>query len=384
MKRILILLIALCAAVYYAQTQGYINLPGVQWLKKGGKADFVLHDEVRVLHEESAIISAIERSLPSVVTVTITKTTRTPDRIQIDPFNPESPFRRQPGEDRKIDGNIGSGFAITQNLVITNRHVVSDTEASYSILTSDSKTYNVTEISRDPLNDLAILKVDTSSLKPIELGDSSNLKLGQTVIAIGTPLGEFTNTVTSGIVSGLGRGITAGAAFEGYVERLDNVIQTDAAINPGNSGGPLLNTLGEVVGVNTAVSQGSQNIGFAIPVSVVKELVSNFQESGGKISRPYIGVRYQMISKENAILNEVPEGAYVVEVVPGSPADKAGLQHGDIITEFDNTRVHGTGDTTLQKLIAKRNVKDRVRITYWRDGTFIAKELSLEPLSKPL
>lgn len=371
MKRILVLLILIGLFGYIGYRDGYIKLPQ--------KSTIVQHEDIRVLNEESAVITAIEKAIPSVVTISISKTTRTPDRIQINPLNPFSPFERQPGEDTKYEGNIGSGFVIGPDLVVTNKHVVADTNATYTVLSNDEKIYEIENISRDPLNDLAIIRLKKASLKPIILGDAEKLKLGQSVIAIGTPLGDFTNTVTTGIVSGLGRGITAGSPLEGYVERLDNVIQTDAAINPGNSGGPLLNSLGEVIGVNTAVSQGSENIGFAIPVNVVKDLVENFNASGGKIARPFLGIRYQMISKENAILNEIPEGAYVREIVSKSPADVAGIQIGDIITDFDGVRVRGDSDTTLQKLIAQKKVGSRVKIVLWRNEKTISKSLTLDP-----
>jgi len=333
--------------------------------------------KVTVLTEESAIIQAIDKAVPSVVTISISKTTQTPGAIEINPLDPFGSFRQRQGTSQKIERNIGSGFAIGQDLVVTNKHVVSDTTAEYKVISGD-KTYTTTQISRDPLNDLAILRIDKKELKAISLGDSSNLKLGQIVIAIGTPLGEFTNTVTTGIISGLGRGITAGSPLEGFVERLDNVIQTDAAINPGNSGGPLLNSQGDVIGVNTAVSSESQNIGFAIPVNVVKELVDNFTEGGGKILRPFIGVRYQMISRQTAILNNVPEGAFVVEVVEKSPSQKAGIEQEDIITEFDGQRVRGADEETLQKLIAKKKVGDKIKVKLWRNEETIEKTLTLD------
>jgi len=157
-----------------------------------------------------------------------------------------------------------------------------------------------------------------TKLKALELGDSGNLKVGQFVIAIGTALGEFRHTVTTGVISGLGRGIVAGSEYEGYVERLDDVIQTDAAINPGNSGGPLLNSAGQVIGINVAVAQGAQNIGFAIPVNVFKNSLEKFRETGKFPAKPFLGIRYQMVSQQAAIANEVPQGAYVVEVVDGS------------------------------------------------------------------
>lgn len=381
MKRIIVLITLVLVCIYLIKTEEFLHVPHLKlpWDVSQQKAEFVQHDKIRVLNEESAVIDAIEKAIPSVVTISISKTTRTPDRIQINPFNPSSPFETQPGEERKFEGNIGSGFAIASNLVVTNKHVVADGAGEYKVISNDEKTYEIESISRDPLNDLAIIRLKKAELKPITLGNSDTLKLGQSVIAIGTPLGEFTNTVTTGIVSGLGRGITAGSPLEGYVERLDNVIQTDAAINPGNSGGPLLNSVGEVIGVNTAVSQGSQNIGFAIPVNVVRDVVENFNDAGGKIARPFMGIRYQMISKENAILNEIPEGAYVREVVAKSPAAKAGIREGDVITQFDGVRVRGKDETALQKLIASQKVGASVQVVFWREGKSITKTLELDP-----
>lgn len=331
-----------------------------------------------VVYEESAIIKAIEKALPSVVTIGISKTTSSGDFFEIDPFNPFAPFKRIPGIKRKLEKNIGSGFIISKDgLIVTNKHVVADTEANYKVLTNDDKKYDVKKIYRDPLNDLAIIKIDASGLKPINLGDSSKLKLGQLVIAIGTPLGEFRNTVTQGIISGLGRGITAGSPFENYVERLDNVIQTDAAINPGNSGGPLINSSGEAIGVNTAISQEGQNIGFAIPINIVADLIKNFKQAGGKIERPYLGIRYKMIDRKTAILNDIPEGAYIVQVVKNSPAEKADLREGDIIIEFDGEKVKGDNEENLQKMVAKRKVGQKVTIKIWRDERIITKQIVL-------
>lgn len=331
-----------------------------------------------VVYEESVITKVVEESLPSVVTVGIKKVISSEGYIEIDPFNPFSPFRRVPGKKEKVERNIGSGFIISkEGLIITNKHVVSDTSAEYQVLTYDNKKFDVLKIYRDPLNDLAILKINANNLKPLKLGDSSNLKLGQLVIAIGTPLGEFTNTVTQGIISGLGRGITAGSPFEGYVEKLDNVIQTDAAINPGNSGGPLLNSKGEVIGVNTAIASEGQNIGFAIPVNVVKQLIENFEKRGSSFERPYIGVRYKMIDKQTAILNDVVEGAYVIEVLENSPAQKADIQDEDIIVEFDGQKVKGDDEQGLAKMILNKKVGDKVKLKIWRNGEIIEKELTL-------
>lgn len=322
-----------------------------------------------VVYEESVVTQVVEKSLPSVVTVGINITARTRDTITIDPSDPFSPFRRTPGTEREIKQNIGSGFVATSDgLVITNKHVVSETGATYTVLTNDEKKYTVENIYRDPLNDLAILKIKANGLKPLPLGESAKLKLGQMAIAIGTPLGEFTNSVTTGIISGLGRGITAGSPYEGYVEKLDNIIQTDAAISAGNSGGPLLNSKGQVIGVNTAVSGEGQNIGFAIPVNIVKGLIDGFAKRGGSFERAYIGVRYKVLDRQTAVQNELVEGAYVLEVLEGSPAANAGLQVEDIITEFNGAKIRGNNEQTLAKLISDHKVGDQVKLKIWRNG----------------
>ncbi len=332
-----------------------------------------------VVYEESVITKVVEQSLPSVVTIGISKTTSANDSLQIDPFNPFGGFKRIPGGTEKIEQNIGSGFIISPDgLIITNKHVVADTSATYKVLTNDNKKYDVAKIYRDPLNDLAILKINAGGLKPLPLGDSNNLKLGQMAIAIGTPLGDFKNTVTQGIISGLGRGINAGSPFEGYVEKLDNVIQTDAAINPGNSGGPLLNSKGQVIGMNVAVAQEGQNIGFALPVNVVKTLIDNFNKQGGSFERPYIGIRYKMIDRQTAVLNELVEGAYVIEVLDNSPAKKADIQDEDIIIEFDGQKVKGTDDQAIAKQISQKKIGQTVTLKVWRNGTVLPKSLTLE------
>ncbi|GIW62547.1 MAG: hypothetical protein KatS3mg090_0373 [Patescibacteria group bacterium] len=378
-----ILLIALLIALIYPLAQMFNILPQQGKLNLNinqPKIETKINEKRVVVSEESTIIDVVEKSLPSVVTVSI-KPNRGVQGYVFDPFNPFSPFQQIPQDN--TPQNIGSGFIVSADgLIITNKHVVSDTSAVYIVITNDNKEYEVKNIYRDPLNDLAILKIDAQNLKPLELGDSNNLKLGQLAIAIGTPLGEFRNTVTSGIISGLGRGITAGSPFEGFVERLDNVIQTDAAINPGNSGGPLLNSKGQVIGVNTAVASNGQNIGFAIPINVVKELLTQFKERGGSFARPYIGVRYKMIDKQTAILNEVPEGAFVVSVEENSPAFKAGIKAGDIITEFEGQRLTDTDDRTLAQLILKKKVGDTVTLKIWRNGKTITISLRLAELQE--
>lgn len=382
MKKVITLVSILAVIITFGYLTNLLpNLPKIGLNNKNRNENNktnINNKNVEVVNEESAIISAIDKSLTSVVTIGISTTRNTRDSFELNPFDPFSPFRRIPGSNKKIEQNIGSGFIISEDgLVVTNKHVVSDTEADYQVLTNDDQKYNVEKVYRDPLNDLAILKINAHNLKPIEYGDSKSLKLGQIVIAIGTPLGEFKNTVTQGIISGLGRGINAGSPFEEFVERLDNVIQTDAAINPGNSGGPLINLKGQAIGVNTAVSQQGQNIGFAIPIDVVKDLIKKFNDAGGKLERPYLGVRYQMINRQQAILNEVPEGAYVTEVLENSPASTAGIEVEDIIVEFDGKKIKGDDDQSLQKTILEKHVGNKVNLKVWRDGKTLNINLTL-------
>lgn len=319
----------------------------------------------KVVNEESVVIDVAEQVSPSVVTVSI----KTPQR-QVIEFSPFFGFRR--GVEGGTEQDIGSGFIVSESgLIVTNKHVVSNTQAKYKVITKDDKEYEVKEISRDPSNDIAILKIDPNDnpgtkLKAVELGDSSNLKVGQFVIAIGTALGEFRHTVTTGVVSGLGRGIVAGSVYEGYVERLDNVIQTDAAINPGNSGGPLLNLAGQVIGINVAVAQGAQNIGFAIPVNVFKDSLSKFNETGRFPAKPFLGVKYQVIDKKTALSNNVPQGAYVIEVVEGSPAEEAGILADDIIIEMDGQKLDS--DKSLSDIVSSKKPGDKVKLLIWREG----------------
>lgn len=332
-------------------------------------------DKTKIVNEESVVIDVVDKVSPSVVTIGITKTRKLGSIFQIDPFDPFSPFEQRQGKTQNVELDIGSGFIVgSDGLIVTNKHVVGDTQAKYRVFTKDDKSFDVVKIYRDPANDLAVLKIEASGLPVIAMGDSSVIKVGQLAIAIGTALGEFRSTVTTGVVSGIGRGIDAGSPFEGSVERLDNVIQTSAAINPGNSGGPLLNSKGEVIGINTAVSSEGQNIGFAIPVNVVKDALSNFNQTG-QFNRPYLGVQYRMVTRELSVMNEIPEGAYLVEVISGSPADKAGLQQEDIITKFDDAKLTDKND--LAKAISKNKVGDTISLSIWRDGKEMTMKVTL-------
>lgn len=325
---------------------------------QGGKETGETIVRREVLQEESVVIDVAERVSPAVVTVSVVSPKK--KILEFSPFGGFG-FRDQGGEQDLATGFIVSG----DGLIVTNKHVVASSGLQYKVSTKDGKDYDVKKIYRDPANDLALLKIDASGLQTITLGDSDKLKVGQFVIAIGTALGEFRHTVTTGVISGLGRGITAGDPFEGYVERLDNVIQTDAAINPGNSGGPLLNSSGQAIGINVAVAQGAQNIGFAIPINILKDSLGQFKQTG-EFSRPFLGVRYLMISRETAIANALPQGAYVQEVVSGSPADQAGIKDGDVITKIDGEAIKEDG--ALAVLVNKHKVGDRIEIEVWRNG----------------
>ena len=316
----------------------------------------------------------------SVVTVSIKKLDIKSGSI--DPFNYFNFFGFGQGKNpepkyQETESDIGTGFiAGDDKFVITNKHVVSDPNAEYKIIDKNDKEFEVTKIYRDPINDIAILQVKDLKLESAKLGNSDKLRVGEDVIAIGTALGKFRHTVTTGVISGLGRGITTSDMFGRSAESLKNVIQTDAAINPGNSGGPLINRCGEVIGVNVAVSSNAQNIGFAIPINVIKETITNFSKTG-KFERSFLGVNYTMISEQAALKNEVPIGAYVLEVVKGSSADKAGIKKGDIIVEFNNKKL---SSNELAKLVSETKVGDKVRakIYRWSKDKNIELEISMQ------
>jgi S1-C subfamily serine protease len=323
------------------------------------------------------IADVTEASSKSVVTISIKTLPRSSSVYNLFDLN----FFRQPRQlqpkQEEIKQDIGSGFVVEGGFVVTNKHVVSNPTGKYRIVDNEDKEYEVSEIYRDPANDLAILKVNDLQLAGLPLGDSDKLRVGQKVIAIGTALGEFRHTVTTGVISGLGRGITASSGF-GDSEELDNVIQTDAAINPGNSGGPLLDMGGNVVGINAAISQGAENIGFALPINLLKNSLQNFN-STGQFERPYLGVRYQTISKKSALQNEVPAGAYVEEVIEDSPAAKAGIKSGDIVVELDGEAV---GEKNLATMINKKKIGDtiKVKIYRWDEEKDMEFQVKLEKL----
>jgi len=354
-----------------------------------------LGQTVNVPDEESAVTAAVEKASPAVVSIIVSKDIPKIQNFFEDPFDWDpffNPFgsgqRQQPdqGETEKQEIGGGSGFIVSKDgLIATNKHVVSDQSAEYTVMTNDEKKHSAKVMAIDPTNDVAILKIEAGNNLPVlELGDSGSLKIGQTVIAIGNSLGEFRNTVSKGIISGLKRNVTAGNGF-GQAETLSEVIQTDAAINPGNSGGPLLNISGQVIGVNVAMAQGAENIGFALPINLVKKDIESVKTKG-KIVQPYLGVRYIPVTEEIQKANNLSYdyGALVLRgqqitdfaVVPGSPADKAGIVENDIIMELNGQKIDGNHNLADQ--IAKFNIGDTISLKVWSKGQEKTVQVKLE------
>ncbi|MBI2013391.1 MAG: trypsin-like peptidase domain-containing protein [Candidatus Colwellbacteria bacterium] len=326
---------------------------------------------------EKTVISAVESAENSVVSVIVSKDLPVIERC---PYSPAPGFNffvpcEKGTEKREVGG--GSGFVVSPDgLVVTNKHVVADVKAEYTVLTNDGKKYEAQVLAKHPVLDIAVLKFiePPKDLKPAKLGDSSTIRLGQTSIAIGNALGEFRNTVSVGVVSGLSRNITASG--NGGSEFIEDLIQTDSAINPGNSGGPLLNLKGEVIGINTAVALDAQNVGFAIPINHAKRAIESVRRTG-TISVPYLGVRYQMTEDGAEIVSGDSPG-----IVPDSPAERAGLKDGDIILEMGGERL--SENRSLAFVIQKYNVGDRVSLKVQRDEQvlFISATLEERPESE--
>ncbi|MBI4122689.1 MAG: trypsin-like peptidase domain-containing protein [Parcubacteria group bacterium] len=330
--------------------------------------------------EDSAAVEVVAASSPAVVSIVVTQDlselySRTGPLFPFDDFFFfGTPDVTPPQGQQEVGG--GTGFIITSDgMIVTNRHVVSRENAEYTVVTNDGTRYEAEVLARDTVHDIAILKISADTLPVLDLGDSDRIQIGQTVIAIGNSLGEFRNTVTKGVVSGINRRVVAGDG-SGSSEVIEEAIQTDAAINPGNSGGPLLDLFGKVVGVNTAVSLEGQLIGFAIPINSVKSIIESVREFG-RIVRPFLGVRYILLNEEIARANNISGisyGALVLRgetrtdlaVVPGSPADKAGIVENDIILEVNGERV--TFERGLARLIDTYRPGDAVTLKLYRDG----------------
>ncbi|HNP79296.1 MAG TPA: trypsin-like peptidase domain-containing protein [Candidatus Pacearchaeota archaeon] len=328
--------------------------------------------------EEDKVINVVKSASPSVVSIVITK--EVPIYSAYDWFwgVPQS----QGTEKQQV--GAGSGFIVSSDgMVLTNKHVVSDTKAEYTVITNDDKEYEALVLARDPVQDIAILKIQSNdSFSPIKLGSSENIQIGQTSIAIGNALGQLKNTVSVGVISGLERTVTATGGTT--TETLEDIIQTDAAINSGNSGGPLLNLMGEVIGINTAVASSAENIGFAIPIDRAIKDIEKLKTTG-KISYPFIGIRYVAISED--IMKEldlpVSYGILIVKgdlagekaISSGSPAEKAGLKEDDIVLEFNGEKI--TEDNSLSKIMLKYNPGDTVSLKILRNKQELIKNIVL-------
>lgn len=341
------------------------------WLGAGSRMKNLNQAQQReVVSSESELISSIAKELgPSVVSVNTTKQSN-------------NPFAQFFGQSDEVQG-AGTGFIVSDDgVVVTNRHVVPEGTTAVSVTLSDGTELNEVSVigrtSESDTLDIAFLKINNTEdkqLVPAKLGDSADMEVGDKVVAIGNALGQFQNTVTSGIISGYGRDVEAGSSSGLSTESLQDLFQTDAAINQGNSGGPLVNMNGEVIGINTAVAGGTaQNIGFAIPMNDVASLIRSVIRTG-KLERPYLGVRYVSITDDYANVYNLPvkRGAYILPetngnktILDGSPAQIAGLQPKDIITRINGVAIDDNNN--LSSVLARFEVGQRVTMTILRDG----------------
>lgn len=373
-----------------------IDLPCLEpTQKENGAGQTVEKEELSALTYEEAAIRAVEKVSPSVVSIIITKDVPILEQYYYNPFEEferyfgeEFDFRvpqyREKGTEKQEVGG-GTGFIVSSDgLILTNKHVVSDEQAGYTVFTNDGDKYKAEVLARDPFQDIAVLKIDAKGLPVVALGDSDQLKIGQTVIAIGNVLGEFRNSVSRGVISGLSRSITASGG--GSTELLEDIIQTDTAINRGNSGGPLLSLKGEVIGINTAMAVSAENVGFAIPINYAKRGLGQAKEQG-EIVYPFLGIHYTMITPSLAEEFNLPveNGAWVGRnrlgqeidepIFSGSPAEKVGLKQDDIIVEFDGQEL--TLENSLAKVIRQYSPGDTVALKVLRDGREISLSTTL-------
>ncbi|PIR89860.1 hypothetical protein COS93_00275 [bacterium (Candidatus Gribaldobacteria) CG07_land_8_20_14_0_80_33_18] len=327
--------------------------------------------------EKSQIINTVKKVLPAVVTISISK--------YLEVF--ESPFGFL-GEElfglpqkKKIKIGGGSGFIIDKDgIILTNRHVIADENAEYVVILPNGEKFRPKILFCDAISDVGILKINTkkNNLPIIGMGDSSKLDLGQTVIAIGNALGLFQNTVSVGVISGLSREIRAADALAGKETKLRGLIQTDAAINPGNSGGPLVDIEGNVIGINVATVFGAENIGFSLPINNAKKILEEFKKYG-RVRQPFLGIRYILLNKILKEKYNLPAsfGALVVSepnlslktaeaVIPGSPADRAGLMENDVILEMEQEKI--TPENTLSDILQNFKVGQEIPLKILREG----------------
>ena len=341
---------------------------------------------VRMIEDESSAITVVDRVAPAVVSIVV-KQKKSEMKTQTYSMNNffygSTPVEDQGDPNELIEVGAGTGFFVTDDgYIVTNRHVAGSADYSYFVLTNDDQEFEAKLIDADPFFDIAILKIEGQNFPIVTLGDSDGIQVGQTVIAIGNALSQYQNSVTKGVISGINRRISAYDFTKGG-EVIEGAIQTDAAINPGNSGGPLINLMGEVIGMNTAINSDGQGLGFAIPINEVKSALAGVQKEG-RIVRPWIGVRFLMLSKEFAEEEglSVTVGALITAgqdeeaVVAGSPAEKAGLKNNDIVISVNDEKV--TEENSLSKIIREYLPGDTVKLIVSRDGTEVELSVTLE------
>lgn len=341
--------------------------------------------------KNSSIPRIIKKVLPGVVSIAVSKMLpvfEAPFGGPQNPMDPNTPLMAPKGK-KKTDVGGGSGFIVdSSGIILTNRHVVSDPSAEYLVIDDEGEKYPAQILTRNPIHDVAILKIEKKNLPIIELGDSSGLELGQTAIAIGNALGTFRNTVSVGVVSGLAREISAGDTVNNTITKLRGLVQTDAAINPGNSGGPLIDINGKAIGINTAMVFFAENIGFALPINNAKRDLSDLKQYG-RLRLPFLGIRYVLLDKElrEKFKVSLDHGAFVVgekntqgqtagAVVLGSTAHQAGVQEGDIILEVQNVKV--SSKFPLEDILQKCKIGENLNLKIFREGKEIILKVRLD------
>lgn len=334
----------------------------------------ITNNRDKIVLQQGEVVADVAKNVsPSVVSITTQST---------------SASARFFGGNTVVEG-AGSGIIISKDgYVLTNKHVVPDSTTSVTVITADGTEYkDVSVVGRDLVNDAAFLKVpNVNDLSPATIGNSKAVTVGQQVVAVGNALGQYQNTVTSGIISGIGRPVQAGSESGDSLESLDNLFQTDAAINPGNSGGPLLNLAGEVIGVNTAVAQDAQGIGFAIPIDDIKGLITSILTKG-KLARGVLGVRYVTIDAQvaNHYHLSLKRGAYVIgdntdpAVIPGGAAERAGVKAKDIITAVNDQQI--SPGQSLAGLLGQYGPGDTVKLSITRGNNQLTLNVALQPAS---
>ena len=375
----------------------YFKFSEPEIIKTEGQAEVVPYTSN--ISYEQAVIDAAKNVSPSVVSIVISKNLPVYEQQWVNPFgdtnrndsfgdvfpgfNFQIPQQVQNGTKYQEVG-AGSGFIVSEDgLVLTNKHVVSDNKADYTVFMNDGKKYSAKVLALDPVQDLAVIKIEPregEKFQAVTLGDSDGLQIGQTAIAIGNALGQFRNTVSVGVVSGLGRTVSASDQIGSFSETLQDIIQTDAAINAGNSGAPLLNLRGEVIGINTAMAQGAQGIGFAIPINMAKNDIDQVKTIN-KIVYPFLGVRYVIVDeqiKEKYDLS-IAYGVLILKgdkgeaaVTKGSAAEKAEIKEKDVILEINGKKINK--ENTLAKAILNYNPGDKIALKILRDG----KEINVD------